>query len=411
MAGFMIALMLCGDAGCELRPVEPEVSYPTFETCSSALTEKSEKLHELLRQTATSGQTTNIVCVNLTRAVTEVEEPYEVLDSAIVHAEPSATAAYVGIVEQGGRTLVTGLVTGTAWVRVLLSDGKTGFVYGDRLRKIGGGSATAQPAAPNTTSAHVSGSQSALSEQGQSSPTPIPSSEHRDCDTCPVMIGLQAGEFVMGSGSDPTERPRHLVHIKRFAIAKFELTWSEWQACVVEGGCGYSPPPPGSDPEREPIGNLSWDDASEYVNWLAKRTSKPYRLPTEAEWEFAARAGTNFRYSWGDQVGVGRASCAGCGGSRDPLHPPPTGSYPANNWGIFDVEGGLAEWVEDCWHPSYQGAPNDGSAWRTSGCMTHVLRGGSWNNGPNDITVTSRNFYDSNVRYLANGLRVSMSLP
>ena len=144
------------------------------------------------------------------------------------------------------------------------------------------------------------------------------------------------------------------------------------------------------------------------VQWLAKRTSKPYRLPSEAEWEYAAHAGTSARYSWGDQVGVGKASCNGCGGPRDSLHPPAIATYAPNPWGLHDMHGGVAEWVEDCWHSNYQGTPTDGSAWHTPSCPKHVLRGGSWNNPPADITSSSRNFYDANVRYLANGVRVAL---
>jgi formylglycine-generating enzyme required for sulfatase activity len=200
------------------------------------------------------------------------------------------------------------------------------------------------------------------------------------------------------------------VHVGPFAISKFELTQAQWDTCVTEGGCKYKPDRSEPAPERQPMRNLSWDDAVQYVQWLAKRTGKPYRLPTEAEWEYAARAGSSSRYSWGDQIGTGKASCNGCGNPRDPVHPPAIGMYPPNAWGIYDMQGGVAEWVEDCWHNSYHGAPADGSAWRSQSCSKHVLRGGSWNNPPPDIAVSTRNFYDTNVRYLANGVRVAMTL-
>jgi formylglycine-generating enzyme required for sulfatase activity len=156
--------------------------------------------------------------------------------------------------------------------------------------------------------------------------------------------------------------------------------------------------------------NLSWDDAAQYTQWLRRQTGRPYRLPTEAEWEYAARSGTTSAYSWGEQVGVAKANCSGCGGSYDPQLPAPVGSFPANPWGLFDMEGGIAEWVEDCWHRNYDGAPANGTAWQAPHCASHVLRGGSWKNPPKDITVSTRNYYDTSVRYLANGARVAMAL-
>ena len=214
----------------------------------------------------------------------------------------------------------------------------------------------------------------------------------------------------MGSNADRSEKPPHSVQIGPFAIGKIVLTVAEWNACASAGGCQYKPAQAESAPEQRPMTNLSWDDATQYVQWLATRTGKPYRLPSEAEWEYAARSGTNSRYTWGNQVGIGNANCNGCGGPRDPLHSANVASYAPNAWGLYDVQGGVAEWVEDCWHSTYQGAPADGTPWRSSSCSRHVLRGGSWNSPPGDITVSSRNFYDANVRYLTNGVRVALTL-
>jgi formylglycine-generating enzyme required for sulfatase activity len=457
MIGFVIAVLMCSGSNCEMVQAEPGVSYPSYEACNAALETKAASLNELARQKGPAGRPSTIVCLNQPQSIMEVEEPFEVLDTAIVHAEPSATSTYVGLVEKGQRTLATGVVSGTQWLRVLLPDGKTGFVFGDRLRKIGGNAQTgpktnelatpqlSQGTEPATTSTSVSPVQSLAAGQTESRPenpglaqgnpstqgtlagqqgpraaalnsVPAPtarslrSNDFRDCDTCPVMITLPAGTFSMGSNADSSERPPHLVHVGPFAIGKFELTRAEWDTCVTEGGCRNKPPLGELVPERQPMANLSWDDAAQYVQWLAKRTSKPYRLPSEAEWEYAARGGASSRYSWGDQVGTGKASCNGCGGPRDPLHPPAIAMYAPNAWDLHDMQGGVAEWVEDCWHNSYQGASTDGSAWRSPSCSKHVLRGGSWNNPATDVTVSSRNFYDSNVRYFTNGVRVALTL-
>jgi len=239
-------------------------------------------------------------------------------------------------------------------------------------------------------------------------PTADGRAEFRDCDTCPVMLPIPAGGFEMGSTEDPSERPPHRVTLRAFALGKFEVTAAEWAACVAAQGCSYKPPTDASG-ARRPATNLSWADATEYVQWLQKLTGKPYRLATESEWEYAAAAGTTSRFYWGDQPGAGKADCKGCGPSHDERLPAEVGTFPANPWGLHGMAGGIAEWVDDCWHASYQGAPADGSAWRTASCSRHVLRGGSWLNPPADITVRVRNFYDTNVRYIANGLRVALT--
>ena len=225
-----------------------------------------------------------------------------------------------------------------------------------------------------------------------------------------MMVPLPGGSFTMGSNDDATEKPPHAVSVRPFAIGKFELTVAEWNACNLAGACAYKPAKPEPAPEHRPMTNLSWNDAIQYVEWLAKQTGKPYRLASESEWEFAARGGSKTRYAWGDQPVIGKANCKGCDNPHDPLRPADVGGFPANAFGLYDTAGGVAEWVDDCWHVSYQGAPADGAAWRTANCARHVLRGGSWNNPPPDISVSSRNFYDTDVRYVANGLRVALTL-
>ncbi len=135
---------------------------------------------------------------------------------------------------------------------------------------------------------------------------------------------------------------------------------------------------------------VSWDEAKRYVQWLSRKTGKPYRLPSESEWEYAARAGTETAYSWGDGIGVNRANCRGCGSQWDYSKTAPVGSFGANAWGLHDMHGNVSELVEDCRNGSYVGAPADGSAWLTGSCDVRVLRGGSWLSRPSSLRAAYR---------------------
>jgi formylglycine-generating enzyme required for sulfatase activity len=224
------------------------------------------------------------------------------------------------------------------------------------------------------------------------------------------MVRIPAGGFMMGQPSgDSTAAPVHHVAVRAFALGLYPVTVAEWNACVAEGGC--APLPRIADAtDRTPVHNLSWDDAQQYVAWLSQKTGHRYRLPSEAEWEYAARANTSTRYWWGNEVGVGLANCLDCGGMQDKAEPLPVGSYKPNPFGLYDVSGGVAEWVADCWYPSYQGAPSDGSLRDQKNCRARVLRGGSFRTDRNNITSTTRGQYDASVRYIANGVRVAADL-
>jgi formylglycine-generating enzyme required for sulfatase activity len=154
------------------------------------------------------------------------------------------------------------------------------------------------------------------------------------------------------------------------------------------------------------VNNVSWTDAIEYTTWLNKATNQPYRLPTEAEWEYAARGGADTRFWWGNAMKPGFADCKGCG---DSFKPERIGTLPPNPFGLYDINGGLSEWVQDCWVKDYKGAPEDGSAKMIPQCGNHVLRGSAWNNSVSYARVSSRDFYDSNVRYPTHGFRVARS--
>ncbi len=225
------------------------------------------------------------------------------------------------------------------------------------------------------------------------------------------MVLLPTGSFIMGEEhGDRSEKPTHRVSIpKPFAIGKYEITVGEWQACVLDKGCSQQSEKVGNS-ERAPIRDISWTDAQMYVDWLSQKTGDSYRLPTESEWEYAARGGTTTRYWWGDQFQPGKLSCKGCGGSWNRKYPAQVGSHAANPFGLHDMNGNVWEWVSDCWHDSYVGAPTDGSSWKRKNCTVRVLRGGSWRNDSSYMYSALRFRYDADVRYLLNGFRVAKTL-
>ena len=246
----------------------------------------------------------------------------------------------------------------------------------------------------------------------------------QDCPECPEMAVVPAGGFRMGSTSGGRdERPVHLVTIEyELAVGVYEVTFAEWDACVSDGGCGgYSP----KDDARgrghrgsRPVFNVSWDDAQAYVLWLSRKTGELYRLLSEAEWEYVARAGTTTAYWWGDDIGRNRANCAGCGRRWDSQFPEPVGSFSANPFGLFDVHGNVSEWVEDCYFSNYRGAPSDGSAWTyylgmaMGACRSRVDRGGSWvNDEPWYLRAAARYSGSRDGRYSYRGFRVARAFP
>ncbi|WP_321793843.1 SUMF1/EgtB/PvdO family nonheme iron enzyme [Caballeronia sp. J97] len=239
--------------------------------------------------------------------------------------------------------------------------------------------------------------------------------EIKDCPACPLLIPLAAGSFTMGSSNDdPAEKPPHRVSVGRaFAIGKYEVTVEQWNACADAGACTRIAPEGDSGtpaPGNAPMRNVSWDDAQVYVKWLSKVGGKPYRLPTEAEWEYAARGGTQSTYWWGDQMKKGTADCKDCGDPFKPEAPTPVGSFAANPYGLYDMNGSVWEWVADCWHSSYKNAPVDGRAWDEPSCSVRVIRGGSWREGAAYMQSATRFKYSSSVRQSQNGFRVARDL-
>jgi formylglycine-generating enzyme required for sulfatase activity len=233
----------------------------------------------------------------------------------------------------------------------------------------------------------------------------------KDCAACPVLLALYPRPFTMGSNSsDPSERPAHKVALKNpYALGKYEVTVEQWNGCVQANVCP-SIPSAANAAGNLPMRDVSWDEAQLFLKWLGTVSGKPYRLPTEAEWEYAARGGTTTRYWWGDQMRGGNSSCKGCGEPWNADAPPPVGSFVANPFGFFDMNGSVWEWVADCWHSSYKGAPADGSVWNGGGCSSRVIRGGSWKEDASYMLSTTRFRYDATVRQSQNGFRVARSI-
>ena len=221
----------------------------------------------------------------------------------------------------------------------------------------------------------------------------------------PEMSTLRGGSFAMGSNEDISEKPVHQVTIKPFAISKFPITVREWNECAAAKACGFT----ATGKDDAPITNVSWSDAKQYAAWLADATRRAYRLPSEAEWEYAARGGTQTKYWWGDQLQPGMANCKNCTDVAAADQPVKVGSFKPNPFGLYDMGGGVDQWVEDCWHKNYQGAPVDGSPWVTGDCTSHVVRSGSWKNDARYVRPANRDSYDTNVRYPTHGFRVALS--
>lgn len=287
-----------------------------------------------------------------------------------------------------------------------------------------------------------------------------PGTTFRDCSNCPEMVVIPAGEFLMGSSAEDTERasaaipglitrlgtrryvtdeqPRHLVRIRqKFGLGKYPVTHEEFDTflngtgytmasgCVFFDNHQYRPHSDGgwrdpgfSQTNRDPVVCVSWDDANAYVKWLNTKTrgpaatnrDGPYRLPSEAEWEYAARGGQITARWWGDDVGWNNANCDGCGSRWDGKGTAPVGSFRANQLGIGDVLGGVSQWTADCWTANYDNAPPDGAARRTADCESQATRGGDWSSSPWNVSSASRTRAPASKRMNLIGFRVARSI-
>jgi len=250
-----------------------------------------------------------------------------------------------------------------------------------------------------------------------------PLDHFKECETCPEMVVLPTGAFTMGApesedGTSPDERPQHRVTIAHpVAVGRFAITFDEWDACVAARGCkNYRPPDRGWGRGRRPVINVWWEDAQAYLRWLSDRTGRVYRLLSEAQREYATRAGTTSPFWWGAAISSRQANYDGefpfGGGDKGEYRrmTMPVDAFESNPWGLYQMHGNVYEWVEDCWNPSYVGAPNDGSAWTTGDCNRRVMRGGSWNFAPWHLRSASRGAVATAIGFRIVGFRVARPL-
>jgi formylglycine-generating enzyme required for sulfatase activity len=273
----------------------------------------------------------------------------------------------------------------------------------------------ASPAVPAGTQASTPGPPAAEAESSAPSAKAEPGHDRvRDCEVCPELVPVPAGEFMMGApASDKDgsaqERPQHRVRVEKPVLAgRYEVTFAQWDACVAGGGCGQRPDDFGWGRDDRPVMLVSWHDVQEYLGWLRATTGKPYRLLTEAEWEYVNRAGTATRYWWGDALGTGNANCKGCGSQWDDRQTAPVGSFRPNAFGLYDTAGNVWEWVADCWVEDFTSAGRDASAVPDpEPCERRVLRGGSWINKPGNLRASARAWGAADGRVNIVGLRVA----
>jgi formylglycine-generating enzyme required for sulfatase activity len=252
------------------------------------------------------------------------------------------------------------------------------------------------------------------------SAAPAPKS-FADCSNCPEMVVIPSGTFTMGS--PPTEMYRgseaqHRVTVPSFALGRYEVTFVQWEACVADGGCGgLEPDDYGWGRGNRPVIGVSWNDAKAYVAWLTRKTGKPYRLPSESEWEYGARGGTTTPYSSGKTISPKQANFDGSMGDGagpsdvNRQRTMPVGSFPANPFGLHDMHGNVWEWMEDCWSEDYSATtPANGAPYSQPNCGGRVMRGGSWEDYAGDIRSAARVASGAEEQSWSDGFRVALTL-
>jgi formylglycine-generating enzyme required for sulfatase activity len=380
-----------------------------------------------------------------------IEDTYVALRNANVRAAPDVNASRVTTLPKGSKVHVAAKVASKDWLAVDRGGKRLGYVYSkllqdseayeaaevevgrrheeEKQKKLAAAKAVRLEVARREEEAakkRVENDRERKRRQSTAAviPPKVPASDavkdavgvymsrgrvFQDCAECPEMVVIPPGNFRMGDlsgNSGVDERPVHDVWINyRFAVGKFEVTEVQWNACLVDGRCrgirpfGYGKFDPNS---TRPVVNVTWKNVEMFLEWLRWKTSEDYRLLSEAEFEYVARAGTTTRYWWGDNFG---------NEAEATMIRRKVGQFQSNSFGVHDVHGGVWEWVQDCWHENYLGAPTDGSSW-TGGadCSHRVLRGGSWGNSPRNRRSVSLFRFRTAFKDRGVGFRVARTL-
>jgi formylglycine-generating enzyme required for sulfatase activity len=326
--------------------------------------------------------------------------------SSVQHS--SSILAFLGGLAVG---LLLVVVVGTVlWSQGLLPGS---VLSGSRL--IGGtadpGAQGAEPDMPGPGAAMGPGADDSPAYLVAAGPIVLPMVRDRLADGSAglLMVAIPAGTFGMGSrglSGEPNERPEHQVQVGGFLIGANEVTFAEYDRFVRAAG-RRSPDDFGWGRGRRPVVDVTWDDAQDYAQWLSRQTGRRYRLPSEAEWEFAARGGTTSAYWWGHAPESGRALCFGCGTTWDGRSTAPVASFEANPFGLHDTAGNVHEWTQDCYQPNYDGAPIDGSAWARPGCSARVARGGGFSRPAKSMRSAARVQFPPDTRLHMLGFRLA----
>jgi formylglycine-generating enzyme required for sulfatase activity len=373
-------------------------------------------------------------------AVDPIDKEYVATQSARLREAPDVKSKQLATLKEGDTLLVLGKVKGQPWYQVERKGEAPAYVSAGLVEEA---AAYKKRKEAETQQAMVAPTP-AVPTPGV---TPAPGRSFRDCPDCPEMVAIPAGSFTMGSpageaGRGNHEGPQHSVSVRGFALGKYEVTRGQFAAFVREtgysagGNCyGYTGDrweesasrdwrsPGFSQSERDPVVCVSWDDAKAYAAWLSRKTGKSYRLPSEAEWEYAARAGSTAAWYWGEDASqaCGYANVGDRAVKRQysgwtltvhecddgQVNTAPVGSYRANGFGLHDMLGNVWEWTEDCWNKSYDGSPRDGSAWTSGDCNRRVLRGGSWGNPPRYVRSAYRGSATASNRSYIVGFRLA----
>ncbi|MEE2745357.1 MAG: formylglycine-generating enzyme family protein, partial [Pseudomonadota bacterium] len=235
-----------------------------------------------------------------------------------------------------------------------------------------------------------------------------PGKVFRDCSTCPEMVVIPPGKFFIGSyNGKPRERPVQKISIEKpLAFSVYEITFDDWDSCHNTGGCLNAVGDRGWWRGKRPVINVLLSDINQYIVWIRKKTTRHYRLPSEAEWEYAARAGSSTEYWWGDKMLYGYANCRHCGSKWGGISSAPVGSFKRNPWGLYDINGNVLEYVSDCWSNDHTGIPANGSPKTSGNCLSRVVKGGAWYYLPKVSRSASRVRNDNRIFSYVIGFRI-----